>query len=284
MMEVGDKIPIRTLLDRGFSFPIDLKSEEFQKNAAQDEYHIVQTLQEYWKFIAYHQRQTGLKHATLLPGSSQQIALQYAPDLFPDFQVRNIAVNGQIWTGFAENDYFSLFKAGQYPGENPLSACLKISFGEFDYFTGGDISGLNAWGEGDMNSMEANVAPVVGAVDVATLNHHGNRDAQSAFFVRTLRPRVWVQQVWSSDHPGEEVLRRITSKALYPGERDIFATDMLEANEQVIGEKIGAAYQSRHGHILVRVYEPGNYYKVFILNDQSEKREIIAEFGPYESR
>lgn len=63
--------------------------------------------------------------------------------------------------------------------------------------------------------MESHIAPVVGPVDVATLNHHGNRDSQCTEYVRTVRPRVWIQQNWSSDHPGEEVLRRITSKELY---------------------------------------------------------------------
>jgi len=79
-------------------------------------------------------------------------------------------------------------------------------------------------------------------------------------------------------------LRRITSTSLYPGERDLFATDMVEANELVIGEKIKNSYKSRHGHVVIRVYEKGVKYKIFILNDESEKREVIAEFGPYESR
>ncbi|MBK7870337.1 MAG: hypothetical protein IPJ74_06425 [Saprospiraceae bacterium] len=284
IMEVGDQIPIKTLIDRGFDFPIDLKSRDFQEKEAKDEYHIVQTLQEYWKFIDYHSNNSGLKNEVLQPGSNQQITLQKNSKSYPNFQVRNIAVNGRIWTGFKDDAFFELFKQGQYPGENPLSTCIKISYGKFDYFTGGDISGVNGIGEGDMNSVEAQIAPVVGAVDVATLNHHGNRDSQSPYYVRTLRPRVWVQQLWSSDHPGEEVLRRITSTNLYPGERDLFATDMLEANELVIGDRIKNSYKSRHGHIVIRVYEQGLKYKVFILNDESEKREVIAEFGPYESR
>ncbi len=284
IMEVGDLIPIKTLIDRGFDFPIDLKSLDFQERALQDEYHIVQTLQAYWKFIDYHKQYHHLKNEMLQVGSKKQIQLQHKPSIFKDFEVRNLAVNGRIWTGFKDNDFYELYKEGQYPGENPLSTCIKITYGKFDYFTGGDISGVNGWGEADFNSVEAHLAPVVGAVDVATLNHHGNRDALSAYFVRTLRPRVWVQQLWSSDHPGEEVLRRITSDRIYPGKRDLFTTDMLEANELVIGERIANTYKSRHGHVVVRVYEQGAMYKVFILNDQSEKREVMMEFGPYESR
>jgi beta-lactamase superfamily II metal-dependent hydrolase len=164
-----------------------------------------------------------------------------------------------------------------------LSTCIKITYGNFDYFTGGDISGIDAFGGTDLSSVESHIAPVVGPVDVATLNHHGNRDSQNAYYVRTIRPRVWVQQNWSSDHPGEEVLRRITSETLYPGERDIFSTIMLQANKDVIGDRLNA-YKSQQGHIVVRVYNGGAKYEVYILNDASEKREVLAKFGPYESR
>lgn len=290
IMEVGDQIPIRTLIDRGADFPVDLKALAIQNASKKDEYNFLQTLQEYWKFIDYQQQTNGLKNEMLQVGSNKQIALRYTPKNYNNFQVHNIAVNGKIWTGYGENETFDLFQKSQYPsevpiaGENPLSTCIRISYGKFDYFTGGDISGVNGWGESDLNSVEANLAPVVGAVDVATLNHHGNRDSQSAYYVRTLRPRVWVQQSWSSDHPGEDVLRRITNTALYPGERDLFATDMLEATEWVISERLINAYKSRHGHIVIRVYDNGARYQIFILNDFSEKREVLKKMGPYESR
>lgn len=277
--EVGDMIPIRILIDRGADFPFDLKARA--RESTNDTF---RTLEEYWKFITYHQANGGLQHEPLRPGSSKQIAMRYAPEDYPGFTVRNIASNGRIWTGFAEDEVFSLYEPGDYPGENSLSNAIKITYGPFDYFTGGDISGMGPLGANDWNSVEAHVAPVVGPVDVATLNHHGNRDSQSPYYVRTLRPRVWIQQLWSSDHPGEEVLRRITSQALYPGERDLFATDMLEANELVIGGRIEQSYTSRHGHVVVRVYEGGERYEVFTLNDATAQRELTGVFGPYKSR
>lgn len=281
--EVGDLLPIRTLIDRGFDYPIAIRSAEFQEQMKGRDLTALRTLQEYWKFIDY-QSLKGMSHQTLQPGVANQIILKHNPKGFPAFSIRNLSANGRIWTGYEEGQTFDLFQKGQYPGENPLSLCLKISYGPFDYFTGGDISGMEPLGAADFNSVEAHLAPVVGPVDVATLNHHGNRDSQSPYFVRTLRPRVWIQQVWSSDHPGEEVLRRITSTTLYPGERDLFATDMLESNELVIGERIENSYKSRHGHVVVRVYTGGQKYKVFILEDGSEKREVIREFGEYGAR
>jgi hypothetical protein len=280
---VGDMIRIGTLIDRGYNFPIDLRRKEFADKELKDDYHIVQSLREYWKFTDYQSKKNGLIYQQLKPGACDQIILEKEPTLYPNFSVRNISVNGQVWTGYADNDHISVFKEGQYPGENPLSTCIKISYGKFDYFTGGDIAGMNAIGESDPSSMEANVAPVIGAVDVATLNHHGNRDSQSPVYVRSLRPRVWIQQVWSSDHPGEEVLRRITSQSLYPGPRDLFTTDMLEANRLVIGDRITQSYRNQHGHVVIRVVEGGTKYRIYVLNDFSVKREVV-DMVEYQSR
>ena len=170
-----------------------------------------------------------------------------------------------------------------YPGENPLSNGIRIDFGKFNYYTGGDISGIDGMGQTDLDALESHVAPVIGPVDVATLNHHGNRDSQNPFYVRTIRPRVWIQQNWTADHPGEEVLRRMTSKQLYPGERDIFSTIMLQGTKDVIGGRLDQ-YKSQKGHIVIRVYNHGNSYDIYVLNDSSEEREILAKYGPYEAR
>jgi hypothetical protein len=132
--------------------------------------------------------------------------------------------------------------------------------------------------------VETPVAKAVGEVDVAVMDHHGNRDSHNEFHVKTLRPRVWIGQSWSSDHPGHEVLRRITSTYLYPGERDLFATNMLEANKLVIGPSLERSYKSIDGHILVRVLAGGKQYYVIILDDESEQREVKAVFGPYNTK
>lgn len=280
---VGEHLPIGLLLDRGAHYPINLRDEPFQKQNENDDYHIVQTLLNYWRFIDF-QKPRGLRHDSIRVGASDQLQLRYRPGAYPNFKVRNVVSGGRIWTGYGEKDAFARYKRDEYPGENPLSSGLKISFGAFDYFSGGDLSGIDEMGGADWNSMEALIAPVVGPVDVATLNHHGNRDSQSPYYVRTLRPQVWVQQGWSSDHPGEEVLRRLTSEKLYPGPRDLFTTDMLQANIQVIGEKIERSYRNLHGHVLIRVTEGGASFRVYVLNDFSRTREIIATYGPYRSR
>lgn len=281
---VGELLKIESLIDRGHIFPINLKSNYFRERFKNDEYHIVQTLDNYLAFIATQQK-SGLSYDTLKVGSSSQFQLRYSSSAFPDWSIMNISAGGKVATGYEANDFTSLYPAGTYPGENPLSISLKINFGKFNYYTGGDLSGMDEFGEGDNRSMEANIAPVVGPVDVAVMNHHGNRDSQSPYFVRTLRPRVWIQQTWSSDHPGQEVLRRVKSTSLYPGPRDIFATDFLSSNIDVIGSSsVLQSYKSTKGHIVIRVYNNGDSYKIFILDEKTESRNIKSIFGPYSSR
>ena len=89
--------------------------------------------------------------------------------------------------------------------------------------------------------------------------------------------------VWSSDHPGHDVLERLLNEAIYPGPRDLFATNMLEANYQVIGSSL-EKLKSAQGHIMVRVAPNGDSYKVIILNDDDTSLKIKAVFGPYSSR
>lgn len=284
IMEVGTLIPIKKLIDRGFDFPLDLKDAnvQSQKRFTADAYGMIPTLKEYWKFIDFQSKELGLENEALQVGSNNQIVMQHHPKDYLEFKVQNIASNGNIWTGYDDSFYF-LFKEGEYPGENPLSNAIRIDYGRFNYYTGGDIAGIDGYGETDINSLESHVAPVVGPVDVATLNHHGNRDSQNPFYVRTIRPRVWIQQNWTADHPGEEVLRRITSKELYPGDRDIFSTIMLQGTKDVIGGRLDQ-YKSQNGHIVVRVYDNGDTYDIYVLNDATEEREILTKHGPYKAR
>ncbi|HAZ03066.1 MAG: hypothetical protein A2W90_07615 [Bacteroidetes bacterium GWF2_42_66] len=277
--ELGSIIPIKTLIDRGCDFPINFKDEEVQKRAQliKDPYSMLGTLQEYWKFIDYQSEANGLSYEKFKVGSTQQIKLAHNTGQFPSFIVKNLFVNGEICSDTGSKTY-CLVKQGEYHGENELSAGIRISYGGFNYYTGGDIGGIDQHGQNDPNSMETKAAPVIGPVDVATMNHHGNRSSMNTYFISCLRPRVWIGQSWSSDHPGMDVLRRVTSTYLYPGERDLFATAMLKANKLVIGDLIDKSYQSESGHILVRVYPGGGNYSVFILNDETTDREVKAKF------
>ena len=116
-------------------------------------------------------------------GVNNQVRLRYAPERHRDFEVRHIAVNGEVWTGSAEEVRRRLLIA-EGNDENPQSAVLRLRHRAFDYYSGGDLLGPTA--ERDTpawRDMESAVAWVTGPVDVAVLNHHGNSDGSSPFFL-----------------------------------------------------------------------------------------------------
>jgi len=227
------------------------------------------------------------KGERLMPGRDQQLILKQNRAKYPEFRVRNIAANGEVWTGdgTATRRLFpelATVSKADWPTENMSSLGIRVSYGRFDYYTGGDIPGRPRPGYPAWHDVETAVANAVGAVEAAVVNHHGNRDSTNAYFVSTLRPRLWIIPVWSSDHPGHDVLDRMYSTRLYAGPRDVFATNMIEANKVVIGPLLDRLASSQ-GHVVIRVSPGGAAYQVFTLDDSSESHQVKSVFGPYPS-
>ena len=149
---------------------------------------------------------------------------------------------------------------------------------------GADIPGISNIGQPEWCDVESPVAEVVGPVDVQVLNHHGYRNTQNETFTRTLSPRVYIQQNWSADQPGHDVFLRMISEKIYPGPRDLFATNMLDSTKQVIGPRMDTAYRSMSGHVLLRVEPGGKRYWVLILDDTDPDCKLKDVFGPYATR
>lgn len=268
--EVGSIVPINKLIDSG---------DDFRPMVEKDDSFFVNQIKEYRNFILIQEKTEGLLYEKFKVGSFSQIRLKNDPEAFPEFVVKNLFSNGVIAAVADSSIAIRKFKAGDRPPENDLSSGIRISYGPFDFYTGGDIPGIGHTGTPDTESLESLAAPVIGNVDVATLNHHGNRNSQNEFYVRTLQPRVWIGQSWSIRHPGEEVLRRIMSHHVYPGERDLFANALHPVNERYLGEHMVNHYKSTNGHIVVRVYPGGKRYDVFILNDLSAERFVKASYS-----
>ncbi len=286
---VNELIPIRQLFDRGFpdyNYPVDISTLMKKLNITDSSGY--KSLQNYKTFVRAN-KDKGMKPALFKAGSRQQIVLQYKPRQFPEFYVQNVKANGLIWTGkdSSVDQHFPAVDTGNsktWPDENPLSLALAIHYGPFIYYTGGDNPGNVFYGDAPWRDVETAMATAIGEVDVATMDHHGNRDAVNEFLVKTFKPRVWIGQTWSSDHPGREVLLRMTTLYLYPGDRDLFSTNMLEANRIVIGPLIDRSYKSQQGHIVVRVLPGGKTYYVIILDDTRIDMPVKAVFGPYTSK
>ena len=247
-----------------------------------------ETMRNYFSFLD-HQQRKGMKAAQLKAGSRHQLGLLNDPKAYPTFYIQNLKANQFIWTGkdsLATPHFTSVDTADNktWPDENSLSLAFLLHYGPFTYYTGGDNPGNVFPGDNPLRDVETPMAKITGEVDIATMDHHGNRDAVNEFQVKTLKPRIWIGQTWSSDHPGHEVLVRATTPHLYKEKRDLFATNMLEANRIVIGPLIDRSYSSQQGHIVVRVEPGGEKYHIIILDDSRADMPVKAVFGPYNSK
>jgi len=283
---VGELIPVHTLLHRDYNYPVFVEKRLAGYKGKEDNY--IKTWNNYLSFIKA-QQQKGMQVRPFKAGVKTQLILLHQPAAFPDFYIQNIKTNGLIWTGkdSSVKQHFPAIDSSNnktWPDENTLSNVLVIHYGSFTYYTGGDCSGNVFPGDAAWRDVETPVAKAVGEVEVATMDHHGNRDAVNEFQVKTFKPRVWIEQTWTADHPGHEVLIRATSPYLYEGKRDLFATNMLEPNKLVIGPLVDQSYQSQQGHIVVRVLPGGKNYYVIVLDDSREDMPVKNVFGPYTSK
>src|SRR4030042_2516949 len=210
--EVGETIRFAKIIDRGwpdYNYPQPLTGR---------------MMENYRKFLKTHMEKRGASVEGFRPGSRDQITLLDRPGNYPNFQIQNIAANGEIWTGLDMNtrNHFPPVKGiprEDLPSENMCSIALVLSYGAFDFYTGGDLVGVNYEWQPVWHDVETPVARAVGPVDVQEVNHHAYLDTENAFFLSTLRSRVYIIQVYAPSHPSVRALQRMLSEKLYPGHR-----------------------------------------------------------------
>ncbi len=296
---LADLIHIHTLIDRSFpdynhhgDFPNNLNTYLNSKN--QYAKLTALTMQNYKRFVNYQIKEKHLNVEKFIVGSNQQIRMIYHPN--PNFKVQNIIGNGYVWTGknlntyhffpLAEND----FAGNNAEPENDLSNGFRIDDGAFSYFTGADITGRELSGKDVSSSAEANASPVIGPVDVATMDHHGFDDSQSNIFIKTLRPLVWVQQNWAASQTTIDMLLRTTNLQNYNYSRDLFAVQYFKLDDLVLPafgghgqHAIEQYYKSTDGHVVIRVFPGGKTFWIIILTSNTPNPVVKAFYGPYHS-
>jgi beta-lactamase superfamily II metal-dependent hydrolase len=272
--EVDNELPIRALIDRGwpdYNYPLPLTDE---------------MVMNYRHFID-QRRAGGMTVARFNPGSSSQILLQKDATRYPDFQVRNIIGNGEVWIGTADATrrlfppLESLAQA-DWPTENMCSLGFRLQYGRFRYFTGGDLPGNQDPGFPQWHAIEPAIAGIVGPVDVQVINQHGSMGEASDAWLQSVRSTVFVIPAWGPSHPAPDVLKRLVNSRFPPLSRYIFTTDMREAAKIVIGAR-ATQLAGPPGHIVVRVENGGDRYRVFALNNDDESDIVSAASGPFSS-
>jgi len=272
VMDVDARVPIHKLIDRGFSdydYPVRSQAP-FALN-----------------YLEYVTSRVNSKAACerVQVGSADQICLVRRPDQYPNFTIRNLAANGEVWTGIADGTRQCFpplrdLQQGDYPTENMCSIAIRLNYGKFRYFTGGDLTCDNEEADKPWRDIETPVARAAGSVDVAVANHHAYFDAVGPNFVRALEPRVFVIPAWYVAHPSILPLRRMLSRRLYTGDRDLFATNVMPANRTVNNQFI-SQLKSLEGHVIVRVAPGGGEFRVIVCSNLDDSDRLKAVFGPY---
>ena len=254
---VGEFVDFGTLIDRAYpdyDFPSKKKVDGANKGF----------MPEYHKFVEYKQSK-GMKVEKFQIGGLNQIQLQHNPKKYrKNFEIRNLAANGEVWTGVGTE------VVKQYKGdptlfdENVNSCAIRITYGDFRYYNGGDLSGGN-WPsyKSQERDMETGVAKVCGNVDVIKANHHGYYDTCNGFFLNTLSPEVVIIDARSNNHPVPSTMARMTDPLVWPDQGEFYIT--VDKAREKLSEELWSHFKP-WGHIVVRVYEGGKEYQVFVLD------------------
>jgi hypothetical protein len=272
IMDVDAIVPINRLIDRGFP---DYNSPPPRQ---------APYAQNYMNYVSSRQ---GLGESTerLHVGSVSQIHLVRSPGLYPSFAIRNLAANGEVWTGIGDQTrkYLPDLKVtpeAEHATENLCSIAIRLSYGKFDYFTGGDLtSDIEDSGE-QWRDIETPVAQAAGPVEVAVTDHHAYFDAVGTGFVRALRPQAFIIPSWYVAHPAVLPLKRMLSTQLYPGDREIYATCVMPANRAVNNQFI-SNLKSLEGHIVVRVAPGGGEFHIVVTDNSDDSDRIKLISGPH---
>jgi len=253
MMALYDEIPYRTLVDR--SWP-EYEDRKEQKN---------------WeRFARSMSERDGMKVEKFDLGSDSQFVLVNHPEKYPDFRIRNYHVNGLVWNNGEVKDCWK----GKPVKENGASAGFLLSYGKFDWFTGGDA--------GNNGKVERPTAKAIGRqIEAMKGHHHMSWHTMSAQMLEILRPQVVVNQSFYAHQPWPETMKDVLSVGMPEGQtRDVFLTNLHDST-YVDHQETLAKVKDYRGHVVIRVLPGGDRFYVYMLDDNDLKFNVKAVYGPY---
>ena len=164
----------------------------------------------------------------------------------------------------------------QYINENPLSSAIRIRYGDFTYFTGGDLEGDFVGADGKKFSYEERVGEVVGPVCVCKTNHHAFFPSMRDAFVKSVRPQLFLSSAWSPNQQNVVSLSRMMSRENYEGERFVAYGAIPDFRMRQF-EKLGfTRYLTPPGHAVVKVVPGGFAFRLYTLSAEDESMRIVG--------
>lgn len=250
-----EELPFRTVIDRAYP-DYDL----FMANGTG-----LETLDNYRKFL----NAKVLRKERFRIGTDCQIVPERA---VPGFRIRNICANGQV-EGIrlgAETAWIEAKHKGMEVRENNASCGILISYGDFDYFTAGDID--------SKNEMESRCSHIIGRkVEAVKAGHHLSPKTMGEDMIKILNPDVIVTQSFyiRDIQPDKDIIRRISESSAARMYFTNIDPSLVEADPEAYSSCAAIG-----GHVVIRVSPEGRYY-VFVLDDTDENYIIRQIDGPY---
>lgn len=139
-------------------------------------------------------------------GRRKTVELGQIINLGDGVMIKCLASDGEIFNYGAVNNATK--------SENDLSIGWRLSYGSFQYFTGGDLGGDTTY----YADNETPLAAQIGDVDAMKINHHGSRYSTNQTFLDSLKPEVAFIAVGDSNsygHPTQAVLNRLAAANCY---------------------------------------------------------------------
>lgn len=276
LMEIGTSLVIDHIYDRSypdFTYPTPAR-------------HKSEKTRNYREFLKWTEEVNGTVLQAWKAGATGQIRLLHKEDA--RFGVRNYSANGRYWTGEGEEsdtkmpatDGFLTVYKGSVPKENAFANSFILSFGDFDFFHGGDIQ-YNDRDKHEYMDIETPISKVAHKVELMKANHHGTAHTNGSALLSTLRPDVVVFTPWRDVHPREESLVRFRDANPYIS---MFCTQMPELNRETLGQEWLSRFTAMDGHVVVRVASDAKSYMIYLLDDNDQEYRVLGSYGPYECR
>ena len=264
--KVVERLRIGKLVDRGFP---DYGAPAPPKGAVFDAY----------RKAAEEAGRKGTVRERARAGRADQIVpLRGGP--VAGFEVRVVAANGEVWTGKGDAAAPAFpplpgVPEPDRPQENPCSVALLVRYGGFSLYTGGDLYGMPEPGAPSWWDVETPIAKAIGKTDVLVVNHHGSIEPANPFFLATLAPRVVIVPAWSPTHPSPDVLKRLLSKRIWPGPRDVFVTRLRDATKATIGPRAERGGLGRRARRRARRARRGELSRIRPGRHERERRREV---------
>lgn len=274
---VGDFISIGKLVDRGYP--------DYNKPQNIANY---QDIANYRKFVSWKVQTTSMQAEQFEIGSNSQFVLKHQPTDYPTFKIQNLFGNGKVWTGSGEHviDYVAKNATNLTAiiDDNILSCGIKVNYGNFTYYTGGDLIGTLKDENDVAVSMDGAVKNIIGEVDLCKANHHCFTGSNSTEFVNALSPKVYFLSYINSKHLKTPVLSNLIANPKNGTSCLLAPTYLSDAQRTSLMSETYYNQFTETGHIVVRVFNGGDKYLLYVLNDTDELKTVKAVYGPFTSK